>query len=192
MEWCGGHIVILRRARSAIPGAWAGGHASLVLWRWRTHLCGRLGWGHRLGGIHSPWIRNPVPWETCYRLFRTWQRDGTWAHALSRQRGTVHTARGPRSTSSPRKDLAPTILVVRASFWCARRDSNTNPLIRSRNATVLHLAMTRTATLAPDRQGHPCRAGPARSTVFWSQIWSEDPRQRRRHPPCLPVPSRRQ
>ena len=32
MEWCSGLIVILRRARSANPGAWAGGHASLVPW----------------------------------------------------------------------------------------------------------------------------------------------------------------
>ena len=35
------------------------------------------------GGIHSPWIR-PVTWETCYCLFRTWQRDGTWAHTLTK------------------------------------------------------------------------------------------------------------
>ena len=40
--------------------------------------------GGVIGGIHSPWIRNPVPWETCYRLFRTWQRDGTWAHTLTK------------------------------------------------------------------------------------------------------------
>ncbi len=33
VEWCSGHIVILRRARSANPGAWEGGHASLVSWR---------------------------------------------------------------------------------------------------------------------------------------------------------------
>ena len=32
VEWCSGLIVILRRARSANPGAWAGGHASLVPW----------------------------------------------------------------------------------------------------------------------------------------------------------------
>ena len=57
------------------------------------------------GGVIGRRSDSPVDQESCplgdllTRLFRTWQRDGTWAHALSPQRGTVHTVRGPRSTS---------------------------------------------------------------------------------------------
>ena len=35
----------------------------------------------------APWRDVPErygPWETCYCLFRTWQRDGSWAQVLTK------------------------------------------------------------------------------------------------------------
>ena len=42
----------------------------------------------------APWRDIPErygPWETCYCLFRTWQRDGTWADVLTKLQARADT-----------------------------------------------------------------------------------------------------
>ncbi len=49
----------------------------------RRQVINGIRWRIRTG---APWRDIPEqrygPWETCYCLFRTWQRDGTWADLL--------------------------------------------------------------------------------------------------------------
>jgi transposase len=50
----------------------------------RRQVINGIRWRVRTG---SPWRDVPErygPWETCYCLFRTWQRDGTWADILTK------------------------------------------------------------------------------------------------------------
>ena len=52
--------------------------------RGRRRVIDGIRWRVRTG---APWRDIPErygPWETCYWLFRTWQRDGTWAEVLTR------------------------------------------------------------------------------------------------------------
>ena len=49
----------------------------------RRQVIDGIRWRIRTG---APWRDVPErygPWETCYWLFRTWQRDGTWAQVLT-------------------------------------------------------------------------------------------------------------
>jgi len=50
----------------------------------RRQVINAIRWRVRTG---APWRDVPErygPWETAYCLFRTWQRDGTWAEVLTR------------------------------------------------------------------------------------------------------------
>ena len=51
----------------------------------RRQVINGIRWRVRTG---APWRDIPEqrygPWETCYCLFRTWQRDGTWAEVLTK------------------------------------------------------------------------------------------------------------
>ena len=50
----------------------------------RRQVINGIRWRIRTG---APWRDVPErygPWVTCYCLFRTWQRDGTWAQALTK------------------------------------------------------------------------------------------------------------
>ena len=51
----------------------------------RRQVINGIRWRVRTG---APWRDIPEqrygPWETCYCLFRTWQRDGTWAQVLTK------------------------------------------------------------------------------------------------------------
>ena len=50
----------------------------------RRQVINGIRWRIRTG---APWRDIPDrygPWETCYCLFRTWQRDGSWAQVLTR------------------------------------------------------------------------------------------------------------
>lgn len=50
----------------------------------RRQVIDGIRWRVRAG---TPWRDLPArygPWQTCYKLFRAWQRDGTWQRILSR------------------------------------------------------------------------------------------------------------
>jgi transposase len=50
----------------------------------RRQVINGIRWRIRTG---APWRDIPDrygPWETCYCPFRTWQRDGSWANALTK------------------------------------------------------------------------------------------------------------
>jgi transposase len=50
----------------------------------RRQVINGIRWRVRTG---APWRDIPErygPWETCYCLFRTWQRDGIWAEILTK------------------------------------------------------------------------------------------------------------
>jgi transposase len=50
----------------------------------RRQVINGIRWRIRTG---APWRDVPEwygPWETCYCVFRTWQRDGTWADVLTK------------------------------------------------------------------------------------------------------------
>ena len=50
----------------------------------RRQVINGIRWRIRTG---APWRDMPErygPWETCYCLFRTWQRDGSWAQVLTK------------------------------------------------------------------------------------------------------------
>jgi transposase len=50
----------------------------------RRQVINGIRWRIRTG---APWRDIPErygPWETCYCVFRTWQRDGSWAQVLTK------------------------------------------------------------------------------------------------------------
>ena len=60
--------------------------------RSRRQVINAIRWRVRTG---APWRDMPArygPWETAYGLFRTWQRDGTWAQILTKLQTRADTA----------------------------------------------------------------------------------------------------
>ncbi len=83
--------VAAARRHDLTDGQWAAlesllpagaGHARPRRWTMRVIIDG-IRWRVRTG---SPWRDVPVvypPWQTLYRWFRRWQRDGIWTQILA-------------------------------------------------------------------------------------------------------------